>query len=296
MASIEMFKKIATQAGFIAALDQSGGSSPKALALYGIEDSQFDNNTEMFNFIHQMRCRIVTSPVFTGQRILGAILFEDTLDREIANKNSASYLWQEKQIVPFLKIDQGLANSTDGVQLMKPIHGLAKLLNKAVQHDVFGTKMRSLITQANGKAIHAAVEQQFSIAKQVLSSGLTPIIEPEIAINTPDKAAAESLLSTALLTQLDLLTTDQQVMLKVTPPEINNFYSACITHPRVLKVVALSGGYKREHANEKVAANTGMIASFSRALTEGLSICQTEQAFNARLDASIEAIYQASKT
>lgn len=296
MASTEMLEKVATQDGFIAALDQSGGSTPKALALYGVEENEFNNDNEMFDLVHQMRTRIVTSPAFTGQRILGAILFENTLDREIKGKSSAQYLWQEKKVVPFLKVDKGLVEQSNGVQLMKDMPELDQLLDKAVAQHVFGTKMRSVIKLANAQGIAAIVKQQFDVAKQIIAKGLVPIIEPEVDINSAEKSEIESLLIVELLKQLNLLSADQKVMLKLTLPEQDNFYSECVSHTNVLKVVALSGGYNRETANEKVTANNGMIASFSRALTEGLSAKQSEQEFNNLLDSAIESIYQASKS
>ncbi|WP_281556501.1 fructose bisphosphate aldolase [Thalassomonas sp. RHCl1] len=295
MAKAHMLEKIKNQDGFIAALDQSGGSTPKALRLYGIAEDAYQGDDEMFDLVHQMRTRIITSDVFTGSRILGAILFENTLDRKIAGLDSAAYLWQKKNIVPFLKVDKGLVEEENGVQLMKTIPDLGKLLDKANGQGVFGTKMRSVIKLANEAGIKAIVEQQFTLAKEILAKELTPIIEPEIDIHSPEKAAAEALLKTALLAQLDALPGDKPVMLKLTLPESDNFYLECIKHPKVLKVVALSGGYSRAQANEKVAANRGMIASFSRALTEGLSQKQTDQDFNAALDNAIESIFQASK-
>jgi len=296
MALTEMLEKIETQNGFIAALDQSGGSTPKALALYGVEESEFTNDDEMFNLVHQMRTRIVTSPAFTGQRILGAILFENTLDREIKGMPSARFLWQENNVVPFLKVDKGLVAEANGVQLMKNMPELDQLLDKAVAQDVFGTKMRSVIKLANAQGIAAIVKQQFDVAKQIIAKGLVPIIEPEVDINSAEKAEIESLLKTQLLQQLTLLSTDQKVMLKLTLPEEDNFYSECIEHNNVIKVVALSGGYNRKKANAKVNANNGIIASFSRALTEGLSSKQSDEEFNNSLDTAIESIYQASKS
>ena len=250
----------------------------------------------MFELVHQMRTRIVTSPAFNGQRILGAILFENTLDREIDGKSSAQYLWQEKQVVPFLKVDKGLVDQVNGVQLMKTMPELDQLLDKAVKQNVFGTKMRSVIKLANASGISAIVQQQFAIAKQIMAKGLVPIIEPEVDINSAEKTEIETILKTALLTQLNLLSADQKVMLKLTLPETNNFYREFVSHKNVLKVVALSGGYNREKANEKVSANNGIIASFSRALTQGLSAKQSEQEFNHLLDGAIESIYQASKS
>ena len=291
-----MLQKVQSQDGFIAALDQSGGSTPKALRLYGIEESEYSGEDEMFDKIHEMRSRIITSPSFGGDRILGAILFEMTMDREIEGKGTAEYLWNEKQIVPFLKVDKGLAEEADGVQVMKPIPGLDALLERAKQKGIFGTKMRSVIKLANPAGIAAVVDQQFEIGKQILAHGLVPIIEPEVDINSPEKAAAEKLLKENLLANLNQLGPDQKVMLKLTLPEEPNFYSECIEHPNVLRVVALSGGYSREVANQKLAANHGMIASFSRALSEGLNAKQSDEEFNAMLDSSIQAIFDASRT
>jgi len=291
-----MLKKVTSENGFIAALDQSGGSTPKALALYGIESNEFSNDEEMYNLVHQMRTRIVTNSAFTGERVLGAILFENTLDREFSGQSAAQYLWQEKQVVPFLKVDKGLCEEENDVQLMKAMPELDSLLDKAVEQGVFGTKMRSVIKLANQQGINAIVAQQFEIAKQILAKGLMPIIEPEIDIHSPEKSAAEALLNIALLNELDNLPDDQKVMLKLTLPEADNFYADCINHKNTIKVVALSGGYNREQANKKVAANKGIIASFSRALTEGLSAKQSEDEFTNTLNAAIDSIYNASKT
>ena len=291
-----MLEKVKTEAGFIAALDQSGGSTPKALKLYGVMEDAYSNDEEMFSAVHAMRTRIVTSPSFTGKRILGAILFENTLDREIAGRSSAHYLWQEKNVVPFLKVDKGLAEEVNGAQLMKPIPGLAELLAKATSQDVFGTKMRSVIKMANSEGINGVVDQQFTLGKQIMAAGLVPIIEPEIDINSPQKADAEALLLDALTKQLDALNHEQRVMLKLTLPESANLYAPLVKHPNVLKVVALSGGYSRELANQKLTDNRGMIASFSRALTEGVSAQQSDTEFNQTLDKTIESIYQASNT
>jgi len=291
-----MLTKVSTENGFIAALDQSGGSTPKALALYGIESNEFSNDEQMYDLVHQMRARIVTNPSFTGKRILGAILFENTLDREFLGKPAAQYLWQEKEVVPFLKVDKGLCDEENDVQLMKPMPELDSLLDKAVEQGVFGTKMRSVIKLANQQGINAIVAQQFEVAKQILAKGLMPIIEPEIDINSPEKAAAEALLKTALLNELDNLPENKKVMLKLTLPSIDNFYADCINHKNTIKVVALSGGYNREQANDKVAANPKMIASFSRALTQGLSAKQSEEEFTTMLDTAINSIYNASKT
>ena len=292
----DQLDKVRTKPGFIAALDQSGGSTPKALKLYGIGEDAFSNDEEMYALVHEMRTRIVTSPAFNGDRILGAILFENTLDRDIAGKNSARFLWDEKQVVPFLKVDKGLADEADGVQLMKPIPNLAELLEKASARDVFGTKMRSVIKSANAGGIERIVAQQFEIGRQIVAAGLTPIIEPEVDINAPDKAEAEALLRTQLLAHLDELAADELVMFKLTLPEEANFYRACQEHPNMLRVVALSGGYSREEANRRLSQNNGMIASFSRALTEGLSAQQSDEDFNAMLDASIQSIFDASST
>ncbi|MDB2409965.1 fructose bisphosphate aldolase [Pseudomonadales bacterium] len=292
----QQLTKIESDNGFIAALDQSGGSTPKALKLYGIEETDFNSDTEMFDIVHQMRTRIITSPNFNGERLLGAILFENTLDRDIDGINSAKFLWHKKNVVPFLKVDKGLGEVANGVQLMKPINELADLLQKAQAQDVFGTKMRSVIKMADAKGIAKLVEQQFDIGKQIIRAGLIPIIEPEIDIHSTEKQAAEVLLKEQLLFQLNQLDNDQRVMLKLTPPEQTNFYDSCIDHPNVIRVVALSGGYNRIEANRRIAENNGMVASFSRALTEGLSIKQSDDAFNQALDTSIESIYQASRT
>ncbi len=290
----QMLDKVSQDKGFIAALDQSGGSTPKALRLYGVEETAYGSDVEMFDMVHSMRTRIVSSKAFDGQRVLGAILFEDTLDREFNGMPSAQYLWQQKQVVPFLKVDKGLADEQNGVQLMKPIPGLAALLEKANQQGVFGTKMRSVIKAANGAGIDAVVAQQFEVGKQILAAGLVPIIEPEVDIHIEDKAAAETLLKASILQHLDSLEAQQKVMLKLTLPTHAGFYEELIAHPQVIRVVALSGGYPREEANHKLAENSGMIASFSRALTEGLSAQQSDDEFDTTLNNSIEAIYQAS--
>lgn len=292
----QQLEKIQHQKGFIAALDQSGGSTPKALRLYGVSEDSYDNDQQMFNLVHQMRSRIVTSPSFNGERILGAILFENTLDREIQGKPSSEFLWQSKQVVPFLKVDKGLAEEQDDVQIMKPMDNLSELLEKAKAKSVFGTKMRSVIKAANQAGIAKVVEQQFEIGKQIIAAGLVPIIEPEVDIHSSTKAEAEEILKAQILAQLDKLGSDEKVMLKLTPPEAAGFYQACIDHPNVLKVVALSGGYSRDEANRRVAENKGMIASFSRALTQNLSAQQSDDEFNKMLDDSIESIYQASLT
>ena len=292
----QQLDKIKNEPGFIAALDQSGGSTPKALANYGVDADTYDSEDEMFNVIHAMRTRIMTSPAFSGERIMGAILFENTMDREVEGQGTADYLWSVKRVVPFLKVDKGLADENNGAQVMKAMPGLGELLEKARQKNVFGTKMRSVIKTANADGVNAVVEQQFEIGRQIIDAGLVPIIEPEVDINSPQKSATEDLLKTALLSQLDQLGESQLVMLKLTLPEQNNFYRACIEHPRVLKVVALSGGYSREEANQRLALQNGMVASFSRALTEGLSAQQSDDEFNRALDASIESIFQASST
>ena len=293
-AQLDMLKKIKSDNGFIAALDQSGGSTPKALRLYGVEETEYSNDDEMFTQVHLMRTRIVTSPAFNGKRVLGAILFENTLDREINGKSSARFLWEEKNVVPFLKVDKGLLDEENGVQLMKPIADLDNLLAKANAQDVFGTKMRSVVKLADKAGIDAIVAQQFEVGKQILAAGLMPIIEPEVDINSPEKSQAEALLKAAILAELDALDADQTVMLKLTLPEETNFYSELVEHLKVLKVVALSGGYNRQEANRRLSENKGIIASFSRALTEGVSAKQTDEEFNATLDQAIEGIYQAS--
>ena len=288
--------KFRNQPGFIAALDQSGGSTPKALKLYGIPETQYSGDAQMMDLIHAMRGRIITSPSFNGDRVLAAILFENTMDREVEGRPTADYLWKVKRVVPILKVDQGLAEESNGVQLMKPIPGLDPLLARAKAKGIFGTKMRSVIKQANAAGIKAVVDQQFAVAKQIIAAGLVPIIEPEVDIKCPDKAAAEDLLKAELKANLDKLPEGQLVMLKLTIPSKDNLYADLIAHPRVLKVVALSGGYSRAEANERLARQNGMVASFSRALTEGLTAQQSEAEFDAALDNSIESIYQASRT
>lgn len=290
----KQLEKVASGQGFIAALDQSGGSTPKALLSYGVTESEYTGDEEMYAAVHAMRTRIITNSAFSGDRVLGAILFENTLDRDIEGKQSASYLWEEKGIVPFLKVDKGLADIDNGVQLMKPMPALAELLAKAVEQPVFGTKMRSVIKLANATGVEAIVAQQFEVALQIVEAGLVPIIEPEVDINSPEKAEAEALLRTNLLARLDKLDADQKVMLKLTLPEEANFYADCIAHPNVVKVVALSGGYPRDESNRRVAENKGMIASFSRALIDGLLAQQTDEEFTALLDSTIESIFQAS--
>ena len=292
----DQLNKIRSAAGFIAALDQSGGSTPKALQLYGVGGDAYKNDEEMFSVVHEMRTRIVTSPVFDGSRILGAILFENTLDRDIKNTSSARYLWEVKNVAPFLKVDKGLADETDGVQMLNPMPDLSELLDKAKAKNVFGTKMRSVIKSANPSGIEQVVEQQFSIGKQILSVGLTPIIEPEVDIHATDKVEAELLLREQLLIHLNELSEEEMVIFKLTLPEENNFYEDCQKHPNLLRLVALSGGYPRKEANRRLNANGGMIASFSRALTEGLNAQQSADEFNSMLDSSIQSIFDASST
>jgi fructose-bisphosphate aldolase, class I len=297
MSNFEQQKtKFRTQPGFIAALDQSGGSTPKALKLYGIAENTYSGETQMMDLIHQMRTRIITSPAFTGERILGAILFEATMDREVKGRPTAEYLWEVKRVVPILKIDKGLADEAHGVQLMKPMPDLDKLLAKAKSKGIFGTKERSVIKQADEAGIQAVVEQQLAVAKQVIAAGLVPIVEPEVDIHCPDKAGAEKILKRALKAGLDQLPEGHLVMLKLTLPNEDDLYADFVKHPRVLKVVALSGGYSRDEANAKLARQHGMVASFSRALTEGLTAQQTDAQFDAALDQAIESIFQASKT
>ena len=292
----EQLEKVREGKGFIAALDQSGGSTPKALKLYGLGDDSYGNESEMFDRIHEMRSRIMQSPSFTGERILGAILFEMTMDRQVDGMDTGDYLWNVKRVVPFLKVDKGLADEANGVQLMKPMPGLDSLLARAKDKGVFGTKMRSVVKSADAKGIEEIVAQQFSVGKQILAAGLMPIIEPEVDIHAKDKEGAEKLLKAAILKQLDALGAQQQVMLKLTIPSAADFYADLVKHPKVLRVVALSGGYSREEANRLLARNHGVIASFSRALTEGLTAQQSDEEFNKALDASIASIYQASIT
>ena len=292
----EQLTKVAQGQGFIAALDQSGGSTPKALKLYGIEESSYSGDAQMFDLVHAMRNRIVASPAFGGNRVLGAILFEMTMDRQFEGQDAATYLWNQKQVVPFLKVDKGLTDEANGVQLMKPMPELDALLARAVQKGIFGTKMRSVINGANAAGIDAVVAQQFEVGKQILAAGLMPIIEPEVNIKATDKQEAEALLKAALLKQLDALGAGQKVMLKLTIPTVPGFYSELVSHPNVLRVVALSGGYSRDDSNALLAKNPGVIASFSRALTEGLSAQQSDAEFDAALDKAVESIYQASKT
>ncbi|MBO9531629.1 MAG: fructose bisphosphate aldolase [Solirubrobacteraceae bacterium] len=290
----EQRDKIASGQGFIAALDQSGGSTPKALKLYGVDESEYSGDAEMFAAVHAMRERIVTSPAFNGERVLGAILFERTLDDSFAGQDAASFLWDAKQVVPFLKIDKGLEDEADGVQLMKPIPGLDELLAKAASKGVFGTKERSVIKANNAAGIAAVLDQQFELGQQVLAAGLVPILEPEVDINAADKAEIEVTMKQGLLERLENVDPAAPVMLKLTLPTVDGFFAELVDHPSVLKVVALSGGYSRDDANAKLANNPGIIASFSRALTEGLSAQQSDDEFNEALDAAIEAIYRAS--
>ena len=290
----QMAAKVSEGKGFIAALDQSGGSTPKALRLYGVEESEYNGDAEMFDMIHQMRSRIIKSPSFTGDKIVGAILFEMTMDRDIDGTPTAEFLWNAKSVVPFLKIDKGLADEANGVQLMKPMPDLDTLLARAVTKGIFGTKERSVINAANAEGIKAVVAQQFEIGMQVLSHGLMPIIEPEVNITIADKAEAETILRDEILAQLDALPADKQVMLKLSLPSVENFYKPLVDHPRVMKVVALSGGYSRKDANDLLSKQTGMIASFSRGLTEGLSAKQSDGEFDAMLAASVGSIHDAS--
>ena len=292
----ECFDVVQSRPGFIAALDQSGGSTPKALKLYGLGEDSFSNEAEMFDRIHEMRTRIITSPAFDGRRVLGAILFEMTMDREIDGQETSHYLWNVKHVVPFLKVDKGLADEVDGAQVMKPMPELDALCERAVGLGVFGTKMRSVIKLADPAGVDAVVSQQFDAGAQILGHGLVPIIEPEVDINSPEKAASEALLKAAILDRANALSADQHVMLKLTLPETDDFYAELVAHPQVLKVVALSGGYSRDEANARLARNHGVIASFSRALTEGLSAQQTDAEFNAMLDATVQSIFDASNT
>ena len=292
----QQLEKTKSQDGFIAALDQSGGSTPKALLAYGVEESEYSGDEAMYAKVHEMRTRIVTSPSFNGERILGAILFENTMDRTINGKGSAQFLWEEKQVVPFLKVDKGLADEANGVQLMKPMPDLDDLLARAKGKSVFGTKMRSVIKNDNAEGIAAIVAQQFEVGKQIIAAGLVPILEPEVDINSPTKAAAEATLRTQLMEQINKLEPGQNIMLKLTLPEDENFYGDCIAHNNVVRVVALSGGYSRDEANRRLALNNNMIASFSRALSEGLSAKQSDGEFNGMLDTSIQSIFDASRT
>jgi fructose-bisphosphate aldolase class I len=292
----EQLEKIRTGSGFIAALDQSGGSSPKALKAYGIDESEYNGDDEMFDCIHEMRTRIVTSQSFTGARVLGAILFENTLDRSIDGRSSADYLWSNKNVVPFLKVDKGLTDENQGVQIMKPIDGLGTLLSKALENHIFGTKMRSVIKLADESGVNNLVDQQFEIGNQILEAGLMPIIEPEVDIHSPEKSACEELMRDAIRRNLDNLPEGQSVMLKLTLPEEDNFYQGFVNDKRVLRVVALSGGYSRVEANDRMSRNNGVVASFSRALTEGLSAQQSQNEFDNLLDRSIQTIFEASNT
>jgi fructose-bisphosphate aldolase class I len=292
----EQLQKIKTSPGFIAALDQSGGSTPKALRLYGIQENSWSSDEEMFTIVHQMRARIITSPAFNGERIIGAILFENTMDREIEGQPTADYLWNVKRVVPFLKVDQGLAAENDGVQLMKPMPKLAALLDRAKGKRIFGTKMRSVIKQADEAGIKDIVNQQFEIGRQIISKDLVPILEPEIDIHCPEKGKAEQLLRANILEHLNELPGGQFVMLKLTLPEQDDFYAELVKHPKVLRVVALSGGYSREEANNRLRKQHGVVASFSRALVEGLTAQQSDAEFNATLDKSIQSIFDASNT
>jgi fructose-bisphosphate aldolase class I len=289
-------QQMTTHRGFIAALDQSGGSTPGALRLYGIKEDAWSSEDEMFAIVHQMRTRIMTSPSFTGERIIAAILFENTMDRDVERRPTADYLWNVKHVVPFLKVDKGIEAEKDGVQLLKPMPGLAALLDKAKDKGIFGTKMRSFIKQANAAGIKAIVSQQFEIAEEIIAAGLLPIIEPEVDIHCPDRAKAEEFLKAAILKELDELPDDQSVMLKLTLPERDDFYADCVRHPKVLRVVALSGGFTRAEANDRLRRNHGVVASFSRALAEVLSAQQPDSEFNAELDRSIQSIFEASNT
>jgi fructose-bisphosphate aldolase, class I len=292
----QQLQKTKSHPGFIAALDQSGGSTPKALALYGIKEDAWSNEEEMFAIVHQMRTRMITTHAFNGERIIGAILFENTMDRDINGQPTANYLWNVKGVVPFLKVDKGLNAEKDGVQLMKPMPALAELLEKAKSKRIFGTKMRSVIKQANEAGIKEIVNQQFELAAQIIAAGLMPIVEPEIDIHCPEKAKAEGLLKAAILEKLNELPQGPMVMLKLTLPEQNNFYADFVKHPKVLRVVALSGGYSRDEANNRLRRNHGVVASFSRALAEGLSAQQSAAEFNSTLDKSIQSIFEASNT
>jgi fructose-bisphosphate aldolase class I len=296
MNTAEQMQKMKNQPGFVAALDQSGGSTPHALTLYGIKDHAWHDDDEMFELVHQMRTRVITSPSFTGKRILAAILFEDTMDRDIDGQPTADYLWNVKHVVPFLKVDKGLQGEKDGVQLLKPMPELTSLLHKARTKHIFGTKMRSVIKQANPAGIKNVVQQQFDVAGPIIDAGLVPIVEPEVDIHCPEKAKAEGILKAAVLEKLGGLSAGRQVMLKLTLPEQNDFYSDFVRHPKVVRVVALSGGYTQKEANTKLQKNHGVVASFSRALLEGLSVHQTDAEFNVVLDASVQSIYEASIT
>ncbi len=292
----EQLEQMAKGVGFIAALDQSGGSTPKALAAYGVEADEYDGDEAMFDKVHEMRTRIMTNSAFTGDRVIGAILFENTMDRQVMGQDTGDYLWNEKKIVPFIKIDKGLADEADGAQVMKPIPGLDELLSRSVEKNMFGTKMRSVIKMANAAGVGAVVDQQYEVGHQIINAGLVPIIEPEVDINSPEKAEAEAMLRSALLEQANALSADQHIMLKLTLPEEDNFYAELIAHPQVVRVVALSGGYSRDEANARLSRNEGMIASFSRALSEGLSAKQSDEDFTSTMDATIQSIRDASAT
>ena len=296
MSNADQLEKIKSAPGFIAALDQSGGSTPKALGLYGVTPDAWSSDDEMFDVVHAMRTRIMTSPSFNGDRILGAILFENTMDREVEGQSTASYLWNVKNVIPFLKVDKGLADEVNGAQLMNPNPGLGDLLEKAKAAGIFGTKMRSVIQQANATGVNAVVEQQFEVGRQIVAAGLVPIIEPEVNIHCPDKAEAEDLLHDAIMGQLNSLGADEAVMLKLTLPEKDNLYADCVAHPNVARVVALSGGYSREEANDRLLRQNGMVASFSRALSEGLNAAQSAEDFDGTLDSSLASICAASAT
>jgi len=296
MANKEQLQKMKTHPGFIAALDQSGGSTPSALRAYGIKENAWSSEAEMFAIVHQMRTRIMTSPCFTGERIIGAILFENTIDRDVEGQPTADYLWNVKRVVPFLKVDKGLAAEKSGVQLMKPMPELSALLDKAKAKRIFGTKMRSFVKQANGAGIKDIVAQQFEVARQIIAADLVPIVEPEVDIHCLEKAKAEDLLKAAILEELKRLPVGQLVMLKLTLPEKDDLYAEFVAHPKVVRVVALSGGYSREEGNERLRRNHGVVASFSRALVEGLSTQQSDAEYNARLDASVRSIFEASNT
>ncbi len=296
MSKADQLEKIKNAPGFIAALDQSGGSTPTALGRYGVTPDAWTNDEEMYTVVHVMRTRIMTSPSFGGDRILGAILFENTMDREVEGQSTASYLWDVKNVIPFLKVDKGLADVVDGAQIMNPMPDLDALLEKANAAGIFGTKMRSVIKEANADGVNAVVAQQFEIGRRIVAAGLVPIIEPEVDIHCPDKAAAEDLLHAAIMDQLNGLNADEIVMLKLTLPEQDGLYADCVAHPNVARVVALSGGYSREEANDRLSRQNGMVASFSRALSEGLSEQQTDDEFNTTLDASIASIVAASAT
>lgn len=292
----QQLTQMSTGAGFIAALDQSGGSTPKALAAYGVEESEYSGDEEMFAKVHEMRTRIMTNPAFTGERVIAAILFENTMDRQVEGLDTGDYLWNKKQVVPLIKVDKGLADEENGAQVMKPIPGLDDLLSRSVEKGMFGTKMRSVIKMANPAGVDAVVAQQFEVGHQIIAAGLVPIIEPEVDINSPEKAAAEALLRDGLLAHANQLSADQHIMLKLTLPEEDNFYAELIAHPQVVRVVALSGGYSRDEANARLSRNNGMIASFSRALSEGLSAQQSEDDFTSTMDATIQSIFDASNT